>query len=164
VAANAPASVINIATVSGGGESNTGNDTATNPTTILAAPDLTIAKTHTGSFTQGQTGATYTITVSNSGTAPTSAILTVIDTLPAGLTAASIGGTGWGCTQPAGPCTRSDVLPAGGSYAAITLAVNVAANAPASVVNIATVSGGGEFNTGNDTATDATTIRERRRP
>jgi uncharacterized protein (TIGR03437 family) len=158
VAANAPASVINIATVSGGGESNTGNDTATNPATILAAPDLTIAKTHTGNFTQGQTGATYTITVSNSGTLATIGTITVIDTLPAGLTAASIGGTGWGCTQPLGPCTRRDVMAAGGSYTAITLTVNVAANAPASVINIATVSGGGEVNIGNDTATDATTI------
>ncbi len=158
VAANAPASVTNMAAVVGGGESNTGNDTATNPTTILAAPDLTIAKTHIGNFTQGQTSATYTITVSNSGTAPTSATVTVIDTLPAGLTAAAINGTGWTCPQPEGPCTRSDILAGGSSYAAIALTVNVAANAPASVINIATVSGGGEVNTGNDTATDATTI------
>ena len=49
--------------------------------------------------------------------------------------------------------TRSDALAAGGSYPAITLTVNVAANAPASVTNTATVSGGGEVNTGNDIAT-----------
>ena len=37
--------------------------------TPLPGPDLTIASSHTGSFTQGQTGATYTITASNRGTA-----------------------------------------------------------------------------------------------
>jgi hypothetical protein len=36
--------------------------------------------------------------------------------------------------------------------------VNVASNAPASVTNTATVSGGGETNTSNDTANDVTTI------
>jgi hypothetical protein len=36
--------------------------------------------------------------------------------------------------------------------------VNVAANAPASVTNTVTVSGGGETNTSNDTASDTTTI------
>ena len=64
--------------MAGGGETNTANDTANDPTTINAAgvPDLTITKTHVGNFTQGQTGATYTITVTNSGTAATSGTVT----------------------------------------------------------------------------------------
>ena len=37
-----------------------------------AAPDISITKTHTGNFTQGQTGATYTITVTNNGPGSTS--------------------------------------------------------------------------------------------
>jgi hypothetical protein len=37
--------------------------------------------------------------------------------------------------------------------------VNVALNAPASVINTAAVSGGGEQNTGNNTASDPTTIQ-----
>ena len=36
------------------------------------AADLTLTKTHVGTFTQGQTGATYTLTVTNSGTGATS--------------------------------------------------------------------------------------------
>ena len=52
------------------------------------------------------------------------------------------------------------MLAAGGSYPPLTLTVNVAANAPASVTNTATVSGGGEINTANDTATDLTTITQ----
>src|SRR4029453_3163488 len=35
--------------------------------TVVLAPDLTVTKGHTGNFTQGQTGATYTMTVTNSG-------------------------------------------------------------------------------------------------
>jgi hypothetical protein len=107
-------------------------------------PDLTIAKSHTGSFTQGQAGATYTMTVTNSGSGPTSGTVTVTETLPAtGLTAVSMLGTNWTCTQPAGPCSRSDIRAAGLSYEPITLTVNVSAAAPASVTNCATVSGGG---------------------
>jgi len=121
-------------------------------------PDLTIVKSHSGSFTQGDTGDTYSITVTNSGGAATNATVTVTDTLPAGLTPTAMSGTGWSCTQPSGPCTRSDALAASASYPAITLTVNVAGNAPSSVTNTATVAGGGEINTSNDTATDPTNI------
>ena len=55
-------------------------------------------------------------------------------------------------------CTRSDALAAGSSYPAITLTVTVANNAAASVTNNVSVSGGGQTNTGNDSASDATTI------
>jgi uncharacterized repeat protein (TIGR01451 family) len=123
-----------------------------------AVADMTITKTHSGNFTQGQTGATYTITATNSGTAATTAAVSVTDTLPAGLTATAIAGAGWTCTQPSGPCTRSDTLAAAASYPEITLTVNVAGNAPASVTNTSAVSGGGEINTDNDTADDPTTI------
>src|SRR5439155_5238665 len=158
VANNAPSSVTNSVSVSGGGQTNTANDTATDPTTVNQLPDLTIAKSHSGNFTQGQTGATYSITVTNSGLAATSGTVTVTDTLPGGLTASAIAGTGWTCVLGTLTCTRSDVLAASASYPAITLTVNVANNAPASVSNSVTVSGGGELNTANDTASDATTI------
>ena len=42
-----------------------------------AAPDLTITKSHSGNFTQGQTGATYTITVTNSGSVATNGTVRV---------------------------------------------------------------------------------------
>ena len=84
-------------TVSGGGQTNTTNDTDTDPTTINQLPDLTIAKSHTGNFTQGQTGRNlFSITVTNSGsriherTLSRSPILCRPD-----LTATAISGTGW---------------------------------------------------------------------
>jgi uncharacterized repeat protein (TIGR01451 family) len=158
VANNAAASVTNSVSVSGGGQTNTANDSATDATTINQLPDMTIAKSHSGNFTQGQVGASYTITATNSGFAPTSGLVTVTDTLPAGLTATAISGTGWTCVLGTLTCTRSDALAAGSSYPAITVTVNVANNAAASVTNSISVSGGGQTNTANDSATDVTTI------
>jgi hypothetical protein len=141
--------------------------TATAPTPPAAPgpptpPDMTIAMTNGGgSFMQGQTGATYTITVTNSGQGPTNgSAVTVEDTVPAGLTATAISGSGWTCEVGIGSpnCTRNDPLAAGASYPPITLSVNVASNAPSSVTNVVTVSGGGEVNTSNDTASVQTTV------
>ncbi|HEY3025197.1 MAG TPA: hypothetical protein VGJ55_03500 [Pyrinomonadaceae bacterium] len=160
VANNAAASVTNTANVSGGGQTNTANDSATDPTTVNQLPDLTIAKSHSGNFTQGQVGATYSITATNSGFAATSGVVTVTDTLPAGLTATAISGTGWTCVLGTLTCTRSDALAAGSSYPAITLTVDVANNAAASVTNSVSISGGGQTNTANDTATDPTTVNQ----
>jgi uncharacterized repeat protein (TIGR01451 family) len=160
VAASAPASVTNMATASGGGEVNTVNDVVTDVTAITQLPDMTIGVSHVGSFVLGQAGAVYTITALNSGATSTSGTVTVVDTLPAGLTATAMAGTGWSCTASTVTCTRSDVLAASSSYPAITLTVNVGANAGASVTNIATVSGGGEIIIANDTANDPTTITQ----
>ena len=46
----------------------------------------------------------------------------------------------------------------GASYPAVTVTVSVASTAPASVTNLVTVSGGGETNTANDSASDVTGI------
>ena len=84
VAGNAPSSVTNAATVAGGGEVIT-SSAASDPTTITAAaPDLTITTSHAGTFTQGDAADTYTITVGNDGSLPTSGTVTVTDILPTG--------------------------------------------------------------------------------
>ena len=154
VATNAPTSVTNSVSVSGGGSTTgTGSDTVT--INSAGTPALSVTKTHTGSFTQGQTGATFTVTVKNSGTGPTSGTVTASDAPPAGLTITGLSGTGWACTVTTASCTRSDALAAGSSYSAITVTVTVATNAPASVTNTVSVSGGGATSTamGSDTAT-----------
>jgi uncharacterized repeat protein (TIGR01451 family) len=137
-------------------EGGTGG-TATATVTVVT-PDLTIALSHTGNFLRPQSGATYTITVSNTGTVDTTALITVNDNLPAGLTATDLSGLNWNCTLSPLQCTRGDVLLAGTSFEPITVTVNVANNAAASVTNTASVSGGGETNTANDTASDLTQI------
>ena len=87
--------------------------------------------------------------------------VTMSDTLPTGLTPTSASGTGWTCPAPSGQtvsCTRSDALSAGASYPAITVNANVLSSAPSSVTNTATVSGGGEVNLSNDSASNLTYI------
>jgi hypothetical protein len=135
-------------------EGGTGG-TATATVTVVV-PDLTVAMSHTGNFFRPQTGATYTITVSNSGAADTSALITMNVNLPAGLTATDLSGPNWNCTLSPLQCTRGDTLFAGTSFEDITLTVDVANSAPASFTASATISGGGESNTANDTASDPT--------
>jgi uncharacterized repeat protein (TIGR01451 family) len=137
VTANAGTPVVNVASVSGGGSATS---SAQDSTTIADPPLLSITKTHTGSFAQGQMNAVYTLTVSN-GAGPTSGTVTVTEMPPAGLTLVSMAGSGWTCGGAA--CTRSDVLTGNSSYPAITVMVNVAANAGSPQVNQASVSGGG---------------------
>jgi len=163
VSATAPAIVANSVTVAGGGEPPyyAGNNTSDDSTVIDAigvSPDLAIAKTHVGPFVQGQAGATYNMVVTNVGSGATSGTVMVTDTLPAGLTATAMSGSGWSCTLATVTCTRSDALAAGASYPAIVLAVNVSTTAPSSVINIAAVSGGGDTTPANGTTSDATAI------
>ena len=130
----------------------------------VAAPpaaDMTIAIGHSGNFTQGDVGDAYTLNVANAGSHASTGTVTATDTLPSGLTATNIDGSGWSCTLATLTCTRSDALAAGTSYPAITLTVNVAGNAAAMVTNHASVSGGGETNTGNDSASDPTTVTQK---
>src|ERR1017187_7128863 len=123
-----------------------------------SAADLAITATHTGNFNQGDTGDTYTIIVTNIGSAASSGAVTVVDALPAGLTATTISGVGWATNLGTLTCTRSDALAGGAAYPPIAVTVNVAANAAGSVTNTATVSGGGDTNSANNTARDLTTI------
>jgi uncharacterized protein (TIGR03437 family) len=97
-------------------------------TNTISAPDLIIAKSHAGDFHQGDIGDAYILTVTNAGQGPTTGAVTVTDTLPAGLTATAIGGTGWNCAVTPLTCARSDALPAAGVYPVITVTVNVANN------------------------------------
>ena len=141
VAGGATSPQNNQVSVSGGG-SATAN--ANDSTTILPAsqPSLSITKTHTGNFAQGQQNATYTVTVSNNnGAAATTGTVTVTDTLPSGETLVSMAGTGWACASNS--CSRSDLLGGGASYPAITVTVNVSSNATSPLVNQVAVSGGG---------------------
>ena len=120
-------------------------------------PDLTVTSTHTGSFTQADAADTYTLTVTNGGTAATSGTVTVTDTLPNGMTATGLSGTGWTAAANLLSATRTDALAAGSSYPALTLTVSVSPTAVSGSNSVA-VSGGGETNTSNDSATDATAV------
>jgi len=121
---------------------------------VTSTPLLAISSNHTGNFIQGDIGDIYTVVVTNiSGAPTTTGLVTVTENPPTGLSVTSISGSGWTCSFPT--CTRSDALLTGQSYPAISITVNVASNAPASVTNQVTVIGGGS---GPATASDPTTI------
>ena len=125
---DAAASVVNTATIAGGGDINSANNTVTDATPINRGQNLTISKSHEVGFTQGQRGATYTIVVTNVGEAPTLGTVTVIDTVPDGLFPTAASGAGWTCSvsgQTAN-CSRGDALGAGASYEPVTITVDVA--------------------------------------
>ncbi|HEY2018515.1 MAG TPA: putative Ig domain-containing protein, partial [Bryobacteraceae bacterium] len=122
----------------------------------LHAQDLSVSKSHTGNFVRGQTGATYTITVTNALYFTSEGSVVVTETVPTGLIATSISGEGWQCSQPSGPCGRVDPVQGFQSYPPLTLTVNVATDAPSSVTNTVRICC--DENSSNDTATDPTTI------
>lgn len=143
VAPNAPGSVTNMATVSSPGiNSATAMDVTTIMPVSAGTPQWSILESHSGAFTQGQTGATSTITVSNTGTGATSGQVTVTATPPSGFTTTGMSGTGWTCSC-LNTCTRNDGLAAGQSYPGITITFNIAGNTAANVTDMATVVGGG---------------------
>jgi uncharacterized repeat protein (TIGR01451 family) len=124
-------------------------------------PDMTLGKSHVGNFTRGLT-ASYTVPVSNvSPYGPTNGTVTVNDTLPVGVIPTSASASSeWTCSVAAQTvsCTDSIGHPANSSYPPLTINVNVAQTAPSTVTNTAMVSGGGEVNLANDTATDVANV------
>ena len=124
-----------------------------------ASPQLQISKSHSGSFTQGGDGA-YTIPVTNTGVAATAGGVTVTDTLPSGLAATAASGNGWSCSVALSTfsCYRADSAEPNASFPSLTIQVHVLANAPAQIVNTATVSWGGQSAPSQSAATDPTQI------
>ncbi len=156
VAANAPASITNAATVSGGGASDSSDASVT--ATVTGGPDLRIVKSHQGAIRAGQSGVTYSIGVTNIGTAVTFGTVTVTDALPAGMTLVSMAGAGWNCSPATASCVRSDELAANAVYPAVLVTVNVPATANGPISNSARVSGGGDVNSANNSASDTATV------
>ncbi len=124
VPTDASSGAISVTTPNGTGVSS-GSFTVTGTST-----DLIVGAAHAGNFSQGDTGSTYFITVTNIGTLVSSGAITVTDALPAGLTATAISGTGWTTSLSPLTCTRSDALAPGAGFPTILITLDVATNAP----------------------------------
>jgi uncharacterized repeat protein (TIGR01451 family) len=161
VTSGAPAAIPLTVTVSGGGETNTVNDSATDLVLLPQIPDLTVSLSHSGSLYSGRTGVPYSVRVNNTGVGPTTGLVTMTNVIPAGLTGLTYSASqnGWSCSGSTTlVCTRSDVLAGGQSYPAVAYTVDVSSTPPSTISNTASVSGGGEGNTGNDTGTDTANV------
>src|SRR5262249_54204951 len=82
--------------------------------TAHAQPGLTIAKSHSGSFTAGTNGS-YQLILRNVGLSSTLGVTTVRDTLPAGVLYVSAVGFGWTATTSGQvvTCTRAGLMAPG---------------------------------------------------
>ena len=106
------------------------------------SPSLGATVTSQGSFSSGEQGASYTIKVSNTGTAPTNGTVTVVDP-PTGFTVTGMDGPLWTCTLAMMTCTNSNSLAAGQSFPTITVTGNVTSPDGTPVSIPLTLSGGG---------------------
>lgn len=142
-----------------GGSTNTheigGLTVNTNP------PNVGINLSHSGNFTQGETGQ-FNMTVTNSpGAEPTTGTISVSQTLPAGLTPTSASGTGWTCSVSgqtvscSRPGSGGSALAAGATAPSITVAVAVADNATTPLVSNASVV---TANNANPTPSDSDSV------
>jgi uncharacterized repeat protein (TIGR01451 family) len=145
----------NVTAIDTGNETNELNNTATDTADVNPSADLQLAKSHSGNFTHGQHG-TYTLTVTNNGSAAADGPITVADSLPTGwgYIASGSGGNGWSCDTADAPpmpnqprvvhCTHAGEL-ASGAQAPFPLIVDVpsdlAAAGPAFGINEAFISG-----------------------
>jgi uncharacterized repeat protein (TIGR01451 family) len=145
----------NVTAIDTGNETNELNNTATDTADVNPSADLQLAKSHSGNFTHGQHG-TYTLTVTNNGSAAADGPITVTDSLPTGwgYIASGSGGNGWSCDTADAPpmpnqprvvhCTHAGEL-ASGAQAPFPLIVDVpsdlAAAGPAFGINEAFVTG-----------------------
>nr|MBP6457226.1 DUF11 domain-containing protein [Pseudoxanthomonas sp.] len=141
-------SVTNSATVRGGGDTTCPTTGAVDPRctsqviTPVNAPQLTLTKTASASPWTVGVAASYTLSVQNTGTAATTAMSTITDTIPTGLT---IGTLPAGCS--ASGQTVTCTIAAGLAVDASTsfeIPVTPTSAAAASVTNAATAAGGGD--------------------
>ncbi len=165
IPSSATGDIANTATVSSTTtDPNPVNNTDDDHSTLSAAADLRIVKTHTGQAVAGQP-LTFTLAVTNLGPSDTPGPIRVSDGLPAGLTFTSATGTGWVCTQAAAAvsCESAAGLVSGASAAPISIVVAIdGAAGPATLDNTATVQGPlRDPVPANNSSTDAVVVVDR---
>ena len=123
---------------------------ATGAILTVLAPDLSTSTisdsgSPTGTFAQGDQGQTFTVTVNNKAAAGTSnGPITAAFSITRGLLNPVAGfpnGSGWSCTGLV--CTNSNALAAGTSLGALTVTINVDANAASPQTLSVSIYGGG---------------------
>jgi uncharacterized repeat protein (TIGR01451 family) len=136
------------------------SDFATGP----PVADLQLTVTASAGFTSGA-AATYTITAQNNGPYAASAVVSVVDTLPAGLSFTSATGIGWTCSASGQvvTCTRAVAVASGTTLPSITLVAAISGSVAPSVTNVAVVSSSTiadqNFSNNRVATTSAVTVR-----
>jgi hypothetical protein len=124
-----------------------------------AVPDLALTMTSGNGLTQGEAGASYLLSIRNIGEVATAGSVGVTATMPAGLTASAISGTGWTCLLGTLTCTRTDSINPQSSFPDIQITVNVSQGLTGNVTATGTVSVSGDTNLANNVASNTTFVR-----
>jgi uncharacterized repeat protein (TIGR01451 family) len=150
--------VVNAATVAVANEVNPIDNRSTDNTVVLGQPDVALAKRHDAPFVLGSTGS-YTLTARNVGSAVTGNSITVVDTLPAGLSFVSASGGDW-TVNANGPevTATTGVAIAAGDSSSFSITVSVGPAAVPAVTNTAVASMTGDANPTNDRALVVTPV------
>src|SRR5439155_1040352 len=119
------------------GDSNLGNNTATDDDTIGSQADLSIAKTDGKASVVPGTSDTYTITLTNNGPSTVSSV-TLVDTVPAALLSPVFTPSVGSYNSGTGAWTGLSL--ASGQSVTLTLSGTVSATATGTIVNTVTVS------------------------
>lgn len=120
--------------------------------------DLSVNKTHTGNFTPGQ-DATYTLKINNKTGSPTTDPITLVDTLPNGMTYKSVSDSDWTCNANGQivTCVTNKAIAANDSIT-FDMVVAVSENTSTNTLNQASVSTVVDDMTPNDNTTSDSTI------
>lgn len=129
---------------------------------LLPTPDLLINKSaDKGSVTSGET-LIYTLTVSNVGTGPSTASISVSDNVPDELEVTNINPDGgWDCSASSGnsiSCERPDLAAGESSHIVVTTTATGSLPLTSPFTNAASVIGGGETNANNNTDKVTTSV------
>ena len=139
---------------------NLPNDCASVLTPVVGRLEAGLRKEAVGEFIVGEPGV-YRLWVRNSGTVPLTGPITVVDSLPSGLSYLSAQGTNWTCTNANGVITCAQSSPiAVGDSSLVTLTTMVGRDAVPQVTNCATLSvDGGAVLTANGRSCATTQTR-----
>jgi len=122
--------------------------------------DLSITNTASANPVNAGAPLSFVLNVSNAGPDPTTGTLTVSNTVPSGVTAATGSGPGWSCGALSGSvitCTSTTSIASSGSAPSLTITMNAPGSGPAT--DSASVSSGtADPNSGNNTASQSVTV------
>lgn len=129
--------IVNRACTRTAGDTDAPNDCSSGTVTLTGRREGRLRKAAVGEFLVGERGS-WRVVVQNTGTLPIPAPLSVIDTLPTGLTYDGAIGTGWSCSAAASVVTcRRDLPLAVGDSAVLVLATQVTPASGAQLTNCA---------------------------
>lgn len=151
-------SITNQAEVSSdAADPDSGNNTASEDTTVTAQADLSITKTDDPDPVNASGTLTYTLTVNNAGPSTGTAV-TVTDTLPSGVTFINATGADWTCAHVSGIVTCDRTSLNAGTASEITITVT-APSSEGSITNQVEVGANtADPDSGDNTASISTTV------